>query len=287
MLVLAGILLVLGAVAGGYKIEQGVFRLLFQPAELIIIFGAAAVGTLVLGNPMRNVRALFAGLAGVLKRNEYTQEFYLNSLALLNELFMFGQRQGLYKLEPEIDTPEKSEIFKRHPNFLKKHYLVSFICDTLRVFILAGSNPADINRLMEDETEALGMERREPSGALAAMAEAFPGLGIVAAVLGIILTMGVISGPRLVIGERVASSLVGTFLGVLLSYGIFAPLAARMQKINQNEVDFCEFLRAGIASYTRGCSPAVALEFARRRIPVSVRPSFDQLEQARRRSRSS
>lgn len=284
MSVLAGILLVLGAVGAGYRMEHGIFRLLFQPAELIIIFGAA-VGTLFLGNPMRNIRTLFAGLVGVLKRNEYTQEFYLNGLAMLNELFMFGQSKGLYKLEPEIDRPEESEIFKRYPKFLKKQYLVAFVCDTFRVLIFAGSDPADINRLMEEETEALGAERREPSGALAAMAEALPGLGIVAAVLGIILTMGVISGPRWIIGEHVASSLVGTFLGVLLSYGIFGPLATRMEKMNQCEIYFCEFLRAGIASYTKGCSPVVALEFARRTIPVSVRPSFDQLEQVRRRSR--
>jgi chemotaxis protein MotA len=258
--------------------------MLFQPAELLIIFGAA-LGTVFLGNPIRTVRALAGSVPAVLKRNEFSQEFYLTGLGLLNEIFMFGRSKGLNKLESEIDEPGESEIFKRYPNFLKRHYLVSFICDTLRVFIFAGADPADIHRLMEDETEALSQDRGEASSALARVADALPGLGIVAAVLGIILTMGVISGPRWIIGERVASSLVGTFLGVLLSYGVFGPLAARMEKMNQNEVRFCEFLKAAVASYTRGCSPAVALEFARRTIPVSVRPSFAQLEQVRRRGR--
>ena len=193
---------------------------------------------------------------------------------MLNELFVFGQINGLYKLEPIIDKPAESDIFKRHTGFLKNRYLLSFLCDTLRVFIFARPDPMDLNRLMEDETDALELERREPANALSTLADALPGLGIVAAVLGIILTMGVISGPRDLIGEKVASSLMGTFLGVLLSYGIFGPLAARLDKMNQNEVHCCRFLRAGIASYTRGCSPIVALEFARRTIPGECAAEF-------------
>jgi chemotaxis protein MotA len=281
MYVLVGILLVFGAVCGGYKLEGGAFAVLFQPAELVIISGAA-LGTLLLGNSSRNVGVLLRTLPRVLGRSEYSHEFYLDSLSMLNALFTFGRSQGHSKLETEIDAPQESEIFRGHARFLKDPFRLSFVCDTLRVFIFAGSDPADLNRLMEDETEGLEMEVRQPANSLLTIAEALPGLGIVAAVLGIILTMGAISGPRTVIGERVAASLVGTFLGILLSYGLLGPLATKLGKMSHSEIQYCEFLRAGVAAYTRGCSPKIAVEFARRTIPTRVRPSFEQFEGARR-----
>lgn len=281
MSVLVGLMIVASAVALGYSLEGGQFRVLVQPAELLIILGAA-LGAMLLGNPLRNVRALARGLAGLLKQAEYPKDLYLDSMRLLQDLFLLGQMSGSTKLESEVEEPESSKILQAYPAFAQKPHLVTFLCDTLRLFLFSGCKPDDLSELLSAEADSRQDERQEPARVLASMGDSMPGLGIVAAVLGIIVTMGGLNGPREIIGEHVAASLTGTFLGILISYGFLMPLAAKLDKRNQEEAHFYKFLRAGVGAYTRGFSPRVSVELARRSIPPRLRPDFHEFERLRR-----
>jgi chemotaxis protein MotA len=277
MFAIIGIVVVIGAILGGYLMEKGPLLVLLQPAELVII-GGSAIGTVLIANPLPTVIKLFKGIVGILGGSKYTQPFYLESLKMLNDLFQFARKNGLPKLEADIETPEKSALFSKYPKFLADHHAVSFVCDTLRMFISAGADPFDLDQMMELDMEVHHREAHQPTAALSSMADSLPGLGIVAAVLGIVITMGAIGGPPEQIGHKVAASLVGTFLGILLCYGFIGPIAANLAKMNEAEAQYYGFLRVGILAFIKGSSPMTAVEFARRSIPSSVRPSFKDME---------
>jgi chemotaxis protein MotA len=277
MFAIIGIVVVIGAILGGYLMEKGPLLVLLQPAELVII-GGSAIGTVLIANPLPTVIKLFKGILGILGGSKYTQPFYLESLKMLNDLFQFARKNGLPKLEADIETPEKSALFSKYPKFLADHHAVSFVCDTLRMFISAGADPFDLDQMMELDMEVHHREAHQPTAALSSMADSLPGLGIVAAVLGIVITMGAIGGPPEQIGHKVAASLVGTFLGILLCYGFIGPIAANLAKMNEAEAQYYGFLRVGILAFIKGSSPMTAVEFARRSIPSSVRPSFKDME---------
>jgi chemotaxis protein MotA len=279
MFAIIGIVIVIGAIMGGYLMEKGPLLVLLQPAELLII-GGAAIGTLLIANPLGTVISLLKGMAGIISGSKYTQAYYLEGLKLLNDLFMFARKAGLPKLEGEIEDPEKSEVFKKYPKFLADHHAVAFVCDTLRMFISAGVDPFDLDQMMDLDLEVHHHEAGEPTSALSSMADSLPGLGIVAAVLGIVITMGALGGPPEEIGHKVASSLVGTFLGILLCYGFIGPIAANLTKINDAKSRYYQFLRVGILAFMKGSSPITAVEFARRSVPSHIRPSFKEMEGA-------
>jgi chemotaxis protein MotA len=279
MIAIIGILIVFGAIAGGYLMEHGKLLVLLQPAELVIIFGAA-VGTVVIANPLPTLMRIVGGLVGVFTGGAFTKAFYVDNLKMLFELFNHARKAGTAKLEEDVDNPSKSPIFSKYPKFLKSHHALHFLCDTLRMAVSGGVDPMDMDQMMEVDMEVHHRESQEPIAALSTMADSLPGLGIVAAVLGVVITMGALGGPKEEIGHRVAAALVGTFLGILLCYGLFGPLAAAMSKENDAEGHYFGFLRMAALGFVKGLAPILAVELARRAIPTSVRPTFQEMEAA-------
>ncbi len=278
MFSLIGIVVVFGAVIGGFLMAHGQLPVLWQPNELVVIFGAA-LGTLLIANPIPVVIAVFKSILVVIKGSPYTKKFYLESLKMLNEIFGYARKNGMAKLEGDVEEPEKSQLFTKYPSLLKNHHALHFVCDTLRTAISGGVTPFDLDQTAEAEIDMHHHEANIPVQALNSVADALPGLGIVAAVLGVVITMGSLGGPPEEIGHHVAAALVGTFLGILLSYGVVGPLAANITKINDAEKEFFLFLRAGIMAFIKGAAPILATEAARRTIPGHVRPTFKEMEQ--------
>jgi chemotaxis protein MotA len=279
MFAIIGIVVVIGAVLGGYLFEGGILGVLIQPSELIII-GGAALGTLLIANPLATIKKLVGGILGVLKGSPYTKDGYLEALKMMNALFMSARKNGATKLEGDIEDPHKSDVFSKFPKFLHNHHAVDFFCDTLRMSISGGVEPFALDQMMELDMEVHHHEAQAPIGALTTVADSLPGLGIVAAVLGIVITMGSLSGPPEEIGEKVGAALVGTFLGILLCYGFLSPIAANMSKICDAEGQYYNVLRVGVIAYIKGQAPILSVEFARRAIPHDVRPSFKEMEAA-------
>jgi len=279
MFAIIGIIVVLGAVAGGYLMEHGQIGVLLQPAELVII-GGAAVGTLLIANPLATLVKIIHGLISVLKGSKYTKAVYLETLKMLNDLFMVARKGGMVKLEEDVEEPEKSPVFQKYPSFLANHHAVDFICDTLRMAISGGVPAFDLDQMMELDMDVHHQESAQPISALNTVADALPGLGIVAAVLGVVITMGALGGPPEEIGHKVAAALVGTFLGILLCYGFLGPLASNLSKMNDAEADYLRCLRQGVIAFAKGSAPVLAIEFARRSVPGDLRPSFKELESA-------
>ena len=279
MLSIIGIVIVLGAIAAGYMMEHGKFLVLLQPAELVIIFGAA-IGTVVIANPMPVLIQIGKGLAGVFAGSPFTKARYLETLKMLYELFSLSRKAGTAKLEEEVDNPGKGLVLNKYPKFMAAHHALHFLCDTLRMAVTGGVDPLEIDSMMEADLEVHHKTAAEPIAALSTMADALPGLGIVAAVLGVVLTMGALGGPKEAIGEKVAAALVGTFLGILLCYGIFGPLATAMGKNAEAEAQFYGVLRMAALGFVKELSPMLAVELARRSIPGGVRPTFQEMETA-------
>ncbi len=279
MFAIIGILAVIGAVIGGYLMEGGHMEVLVQPAELVII-GGAALGTLLVANPLPIIKGVFSGLIGVLKGSPYSKAMYLETLKMLNELFMQARKQGMARLEEDVENPSKSQILSKYPKFLKNHHAVHFVCDTLRMAISGGVPPFDLDQMMEMDMEVHHHHGSQPIAALSTVADALPGLGIVAAVLGVVITMGSLGGPPEEIGHKVGAALVGTFLGILMCYGFLGPLAANMTKINDSDGDYLRCLRMGVIAFVKGSAPILAVEFARRSVPGELRPSFKEMETA-------
>jgi chemotaxis protein MotA len=279
MFAILGILAVFGAVIGGFLMEKGKLMVLVQPSELVII-GGAAIGTLLVANPLPVIIKIFKSVLGVLGGNPYTSAYYLDSLKMLNDIFQFARKSGMAKLEEDVENPEKSATFSKYPKLLKDHHLLHFVCDTLRLSVSGVVAAHDLDAILENDIEVHHHEAMTPVRALSTVADALPGLGIVAAVLGVVITMGALSGPPEQIGEKVGAALVGTFLGILLSYGVVAPLAANIEKTIDSGSQFYQVLRAGLMAFAKGMAPSIAVEFARRAIPHDVRPSFKEMEAA-------
>lgn len=279
MFVIIGALIVFGSVLGGYLLSHGKLPILFQPFELLIILGSA-VGTLLIGNPLTVVIGIIKGALGTLKGSPYNKAFYTEQLKMLNDVFTYARKNGLVKLEADVEEPDRSQLFTKYNSLMSNHHALHFICDTLRMSISGGVGHFEIDQMMELDMEVHHHEADEPVHALNSMSEALPGLGIVAAVLGIVITMGSLGGPPEEIGHHVAAALVGTFLGILMCYGFFGPLSANMGKINQAEKEYYNFLRVGLISFVKGLAPILATEFARRSIPAHFRPSFKEMEKA-------
>jgi chemotaxis protein MotA len=279
MLPIVGLLVVLGAVLGGYLMEHGKLAVLLQPAELLII-GGAVVGTMLVSNPIHVLKELFHGVKRVFGNETWDEGRYLETLQMLFKLFTSARTEGAAKLEADIEEPEKSPIFSQYPWFLKDHRASNYLSDTLRLHMLGGVAAHQIDRAMEIDDDTHHAEAALPVSALQSAADALPGLGIVAAVLGIVITMGALGGPPEEIGHKVAAALVGTFLGILLCYGFIGPIATRISQINEADVHYFSCLRNGIQAFVRGDAPIVATEFARRSIPARLRPKFQEMEQA-------
>jgi chemotaxis protein MotA len=282
MLAIIGFIIVTASVVGGYLLEHGNIALLFQPVELLII-GGAALGALVVAAPIKAIKAVVGSLGTVFGYKPYTKDDYTEILLLLNAIFYKIRQQGLVAIESDVDNPEESPVFKQFPGILKKHHTVTFITDTLRTVMTTTIPPHELEALMDNELEAHHQEAMLPSDLLSFVADSLPGLGIVAAVLGIVITMGKINEPPAVLGHSVGAALVGTFLGILLSYGYVGPLARNISLIATEDQQYLNVIKVALLSFIgSGAAPKVALEFGRRVAPGNAKPSFVELEEALR-----
>jgi len=277
MFAIIGIVIVFGAVIGGFLMEKGSLLVLMQPAELLII-GGAGLGTLLVANPVHILKGIIDGLIAVLGGSKFTKKRYLESLKMLYEFLQKIRKEGLLSVEMDVEKPSESDIFKKYPAFLKDHHVRDFVCDTLRMAITGGVDPFDMDQMMELDMEVHHHDASQPVSALSTMADALPGLGIVAAVLGVVITMGAIGGPPEEIGNKVAAALVGTFLGILLCYGVAGPLAANMTKLSEDQNSYLHVLRVVLLGFLKGSAPMISIEMGRRAIPAHMRPSFDEME---------
>jgi chemotaxis protein MotA len=279
MFAIIGILVVFGAVIGGFLMEHGHLAVLVQPSELITI-GGAALGTIFIANPMDIIKAMVAGVVGTLKPSPFNQARYLDTLKMLFELLGKARKKGLVGIEDDVEKPAESEIVSKYPGFLADHHALHFVCDTFRTAITGGVEPFDMDQMMELDMEVAHHEALQPVAALTTVADSLPGLGIVAAVLGVVITMGALGGPPEEIGKKVAAALVGTFLGILMCYGLIGPIASSMTKAAEAHNTYVHTLRVVLLAFLKGLAPILAVEMGRRAIPEHLRPSFDQMEQA-------
>jgi chemotaxis protein MotA len=277
MFSIIGIVIVFGAVLGGFLMEKGPLAVLMQPSELVII-GGAAIGTLLVANPMHVLTKIASDLGRILAGSKYSKQRYLDSMKMMFLLFNKARKEGLVAIESDIEEPEKSTLFSKYPAFLSNHHIRDFVCDTMRMAITGGASTFDVDQMMELDMEVHHAGATMPVNALTSMADALPGLGIVAAVLGVVVTMSALGGPPEEIGHKVASALVGTFLGILLCYGMVGPLAANLSKLIDDEQAYYYVLRVVMLSFIKGMSPMLAIEMARRAIPGHLRPSFQEVE---------
>jgi chemotaxis protein MotA len=278
MLTIVGTLIVIVSVFGGYVLEGGNLMVLFQPIELLII-GGAALGALVISSPISLIKAIVHHVLGTLKGHAVSKEQYTELLMLIYQITKIAKANPL-SLEAHVEKPENSDIFKKYPSVLHNHHAIHFLCDTLKVQISSPINPYDLEDLMDKDMHAAHAEELKVPATVTRVGDAMPGLGIVAAVLGVVLTMGKLTQGKEVIGHSVASALVGTFLGILLSYGFMQPLSAQIELNIGTEGKFLEVIKAGILAFAKDCSPKVCVEFARRTIPPDVHPTFEEVDKA-------
>lgn len=280
MTALVGLILVVVFVFGGYAAGGGHLLLIFKPWHEFVIIAGAALGGLVVKTSPRTLKLVVAKVIGAFKSKLPDPATYMEALRLIHELSGLSRREGLIALENHVLAPTQSSIFTKYPRVLGRSNLVTFICDNLKMVVAGGTTPADLEVLMDTAIETFEEENHAPQMVLANTADALPALGIVAAVMGIIKTMASIAEGPEVVGERVAAALVGTFLGVLLSYGFVGPLAVNVEMANLEELRILQVLKQGILGIARGMNPKLSAEVARRAIYEGQRPSFEELERS-------
>ncbi|MBS3804040.1 MAG: flagellar motor stator protein MotA [Oleiphilaceae bacterium] len=276
MALIIGALIVLSSVLGGYVLHGGELLVLWQPTELLIIFGAA-FGAFVIANPMHTIKEVFARTMRLLTGSPFNKAFYMDLLSLLYDIFDKSRKQGVMSIEEDIDNPESSEIFARYPAVMKSHELMAFVTDYMRIISSGNMAPHELEGLMESEIDSRQHELEEPAHAVNKVADALPGLGIVAAVLGIVITMSFLaSGPE-VIGLKVAAALVGTFLGIFMGYGFVGPTSVALEHQALSELKAYQCAKAAIVATVSGQAPQMAIEFGRKALPTEKRPLFQEL----------
>jgi len=277
MFVIVGILVVLGAVIGGFLMEHGPIRVLIQPSEAIII-GGAAIGTLLVANPLHTLKAVLGGVLQVVKGSKFTKKRYLDALKMMYDLFNKIRREGPNAVENDIEEPGKSKFFTAFPEIAKDHEALAFVCDTMRMVLMGGVDAFDVDQMMEADMDVHSHEKEQSVTALSTVADSLPGLGIVAAVLGVVMTMSALGGPPEEIGKKVAAALVGTFLGILMCYGFIGPISSNLAKLAHEEHEYLHVLRVTMIAFMKGVSPLLAVEMGRRAVPGHLRPSFAEFE---------
>ncbi|MBT5944150.1 MAG: flagellar motor stator protein MotA [Rhodospirillaceae bacterium] len=279
MLVIVGWVMVLGCVLGGYVAMGGKLAVLYQPFELVII-GGAGVGAYITSNPKHVLKTTGKGFKTALKGPANSKDDYLELLSMMYATFKLAKAKGNLALEQHIENPHDSELFSNFPVFSGNHHAVEFFCDYLRLVTLGTENPHELEALMDEELDVHHMEDEQTATAMQLLSDGFPALGIVAAVLGIIKTMGSITEPPEILGKLIGGALVGTFLGILLAYGFVGPLASAIKMAQDANSKYLVCLKAGILAHVAGNAPAVSVEFARKTLLSSVRPTFAELEEA-------
>jgi chemotaxis protein MotA len=279
MITIVGLVVVIGSVLGGFMMAGGNHAALLQPSEIIVILGTA-LGTVLASTPAPVLKNTGAKMGALFKPSPFGKKLYLESLRLLYELFQTARKDGLVAIESHIEKPKDSALFKKYPAVLHEHHAVEFLCDSLRLVLVGSVPPHDLEGLMDSEIDVHHENEAKTVGVLQKVADALPGIGIVAAVLGIVVTMGAIAGPIEEIGHHVGAALTGTFMGVLFAYGFLGPLSTGLEHVNSAETRYYAFIKSAVVAFAKGFSPIVAAEFARRSIFSEDRPSFAEMESA-------
>ena len=277
MLVLVGYLVVVGSVLGGYALAGGHMGALFQPLEFLII-GGAAIGAFVVSNNIKVLKAVFRSLPGLLKSSKYTKARYMELMALLYDLLQKARKEGLMAIESDVDAPQDSAIFQRYPTIAGDHEVVEFVTDYLRMMVSGNLNAFELENLMDNEIETHHHEAMVPSHAIQKVADGLPAFGIVAAVMGVVHTMGSVGRPPAELGQMIAHALVGTFLGILLAYGFVAPLATLLEQKADETTKELQCVKVTLLASMQGYAPTIAVEFGRKVLFSTERPSFIELE---------
>jgi chemotaxis protein MotA len=279
MRLIVGILIVFLCVFGGYAAMGGKLGVLWQPWEYVIILGAA-IGAFVIGNPGPVLKAVPGMFGTLIKGPKYKQETYVELLAMQYSLYKLVQQKGMLAVEQHIESPNESSLFNAFPTFAANHHAVEFVCDYMRMLTIGAANAHEIDALMDEELETHHQEQERIVSAMQSIADGTPALGIVAAVLGVIKTMGSISEPPEVLGQLIAGALVGTFFGVFVAYGFFGPMAQSLKGTFEAEAKYYLSLKAGLLAHISGQPPVLAVEFARKALMSDVRPTFNEVEEA-------
>lgn len=279
MLFIIGFIIVFGSVGAGYGLHGGNFGVLWQPFEVLIIFGAA-IGAMIISNPGFLLKQILSALKHPLKGTAYQKEDYKQLLLFLFNICKTMKTKGMLEVEPALDDPHSSELFTEYPKVVANHHGTDFFCDYMRMVTMGMENHYQLEDLMDKEIELHHHEAEAPASAVANMADGMPALGIVAAVLGVINTMGSITEPPEILGGLIGAALVGTFLGVLMAYGLVGPMGSIMTKYAASETEYFQVLKAAIIAHVQGNAPVVTVEFARKVVPGHLRPSFKELDEA-------
>ncbi|MEJ7708491.1 MAG: flagellar motor stator protein MotA [Pyrinomonadaceae bacterium] len=277
MFIIIGIVIVLACVITGFLMINGPLGVLIQPSEFVVIFGAA-FGSMVAGNPIKNMLLMTKKLPKALKGSPYNKAVYTDLLRLQYEIYINSKKGGLLSIEEDVNTPDASTIFSKYPKFLKDHHAVEFYCDALKMLVNGAAQPEELEMSLDVEMETHHAENAIVPALISRVSDSMPGLGIVAAVLGIVVVMQHLDGPPEELGHHVGAALVGTFLGLLLSYGMLAPIAATMEALAAEEAKYYVCIKTGIIAFANGASPATAVEFARKTIFSFDRPASSDLE---------
>ena len=284
MLVITGYLIVFASVFGGFALAGGHLAALFQPVELLMI-GGAALGAFFAGNSGKAIKATLRALPKALKGSKYTKALYLELMAMLSEILTKVRKEGLMSIENDIDSPQDSPIFTKYPAIMADHHVIEFITDYMRLMVSGNMDAFQIENLMDNEIETHHHEGEVPVHSVAKMGDAMPAFGIVAAVMGVVHTMGSVGLPPAELGILIAHALVGTFLGILLSYGFVTPISTLLeQKLNES-TKMLECIKVTLLASLNGYAPPLAIEFGRKVLYSTERPSFQELEEHIKQSR--
>ena len=278
MFIIVGIVIVLGCVIGGFLMIDGPLGVLIQPSEFVVI-GGAALGSMVAANPLKLIMLVTKALPKALKGSPYNKVSYIEVLRMQYEIFVNAKKGGLLSIEEDVNSPMSSAIFTKYAVFIGNHHAVDFFCDAMKLLVNGAAQPEELESMLDSELETHHEEGAIVPHLLSRVSDSLPGLGIVAAVLGIVVTMQHLDGPPEELGHHVGSALVGTFLGLLLSYGMLAPIAANIENLEHDEARYFACLKDGILAFAKGASPGTAVEFARKSIYSFERPSSTELEQ--------
>lgn len=277
MFLIIGIVIVLACVIGGFLMINGPLGVLMQPSEFVVI-GGAAIGAMIAANPLKLLKLLLKKIPVALKGSPYNMVSYSELLKLQYEVFINAKKGGLLSIEEDINAPVESSIFSKYPKFLSNHHAVEFFCDAMKMLVNGAAEPEELEIAMETELDTHHQEAAIVPALLNRVSDSLPGLGIVAAVLGIVVTMQHLDGPPEELGAHVGAALVGTFLGLLLSYGMVAPIAANIENLALDEAKYLECMKTGVIAFANGAAPITAVEFARKTLFTSDRPLSADIE---------
>lgn len=285
MLVIIGYVIVMASVFGGFAMAGGNMVALFQPLELLMI-GGAAIGAFFVGNSGKAIKATLKALPTVLKGSHYTKELYLELMALLSEILTKVRKEGLMSIEGDIDSPEQSPIFSKYPGIMSDHHVIEFITDYLRLMVSGNMDAFQIENLMDNEIDTHHQEGHVPVHCIARVGDAMPAFGIVAAVMGVVHTMESVGLPPAELGILIAHALVGTFLGILLAYGFVGPLSTALEQKLDESSKMLQCIKVTLLASLNGYAPPLAVEFGRKVLYSTERPSFSELEEHIKQSRT-